>query len=85
MPSPAQEKKVQISFTNWVLGGSLLVITDENGRQHSRRRRVMMVTGDVEAVSHLASSLFLSPSLTSSMLEDILIQIQGQERQFIDY
>jgi hypothetical protein len=49
-PSATSERKITVSFTNWILGGSLLQVkTSENGTHRRSSGRSVVVT-EVDSV-----------------------------------
>jgi len=59
MPEQSKAKKVDISFTNWVLGGSLVSVTDGQGRRRMSARKVAVleVTVILTVICHHSSPL----------------------------
>jgi hypothetical protein len=66
MPTQARTQKVQLSFSNWVLGGSLvsLTTTETDTKRSSSSRKVVVV--EVDSVRSLPLKLHTEElSLTS--------------------
>jgi len=53
MPEQSKVKKVDISFTNWVLGGSLVSVTDGQGRRQAKSRKVAVLEVSVSSLSNI--------------------------------
>jgi hypothetical protein len=55
MPSRTKEKKVDLNFTNWILGGSLLSVSSaESTKRGSKTRRVVVEVDSVGVFFHIS-------------------------------